>query len=407
MTSQVKFTGLFYIFLTFALSIPSQKVRSQSDPLNSNYLIENGVSPEVLDLAANTTLLDAKFVQRVELVITQPNGETETYELGFIYDPQFEYGLDLRVISSGLSKKETKFLKTYIEKSHSFSRLSERNLYDESTLKVIDQEGTSVVLEYMYQKRNIDPYLKHIKRLKGTIYFENQKLNKIVLQNFKPLKSKISDYERTVYFERAIPGGGHIPVRITETFNQTTNNGMVRYQLTSTSEEITTFDDQMQTWAGKEQSDWQFELESVDTLSVKLGWFLPLLGKPATKLGYKLPRPIGLNIFMHYQTQLMQFTDLQVGINDEDLVSFGDFFALENSSVDQNTFVNMAKVDVWILPFLNIMGIYGQGDNSIDGQLFLDEEFRQALIDYGWLVDLDPNSIPEAIDIVTKVSSRM
>ena len=110
---------------------------------------------------------------------------------------------------------------------------------------------------------------------------------------------------------------------------------------------------------------------------------------------------------MHYQTQLMQFTDLQVGINDEDLVSFGDFFALENSSVDQNTFVNMAKVDVWILPFLNIMGIYGQGDNSIDGQLFLDEEFRQALIDYGWLVDLDPNSIPEAIDIVTKVSSRM
>ena len=378
----------------------------QTDPLNSNYLIENGVSPGVLDVAANTTLLDAKMSQYVSLESKGPeDSDFKKQDLEFIYDPEFKDGLDLRVVSQGLTKKENKYLTKYIEKSHSFSRLSRRNLYDESTLKVLEENGDEVILEFFYDKRDVDPYLKSIKRMKGNIYFQGGELVKVVLKNYKPLSKGIENYAREVYFDRNKTSGGHVPSKVVERFSRKEKDGVYEYVITSIAHSIETFEGQELSWEGKENVKSPFESEEVDTLDVQLGWFLPLFGKPATKLGYKLPRPIGVNIFAHFQDQSSQFTGIAIGMNDEDLVSFNDLFDLDQATIRATGSVTMAKVDVWLFPFLNVMALAGTGKNRIQGNWPLDEDVKQGLADYGWLIGLDPENIPDAITLDDEIDS--
>lgn len=142
-----------------------------------------------------------------------------------------------------------------------------------------------------------------------------------------------------------------------------------------------------------------------DTISVGLGGKLPLLGKPATKLGYSLPRPIGINIFSHNQLQNMQFTDLSVSVDDSRFISLGDFLDLENSSVDQYTSILMIKGDVWVFPFLNVMGIFGKGENNVNGALGINEDLVEAMKKYGWLIGIDPEDVPESIPFNSTINS--
>ncbi len=144
-----------------------------------------------------------------------------------------------------------------------------------------------------------------------------------------------------------------------------------------------------------------------DTISVKLGWVLPLLGKPATKLGYSLPRPIGLDVFMHYQDQTMQFTGLSIAMNDEELVPFDGLFDIDNSTISAISSVTAVKADVWLLPFLNVMAIVGNGRNEIYGNWPLNEDFKQGLADYGWLLDIDPEDIPDGVTLAGNLESVM
>lgn len=97
----------------------------------------------------------------------------------------------------------------------------------------------------------------------------------------------------------------------------------------------------------------------------------------------------------------MEFTDLQVGVDGGDLESFADLFALSESSVEQATYVSMIKADVWILPFLNVMGIYGSGENTVNGELIVNQELKDLLI----LLGAQEQFIPDALGINTKVNS--
>ena len=60
--------------------------------------------------------------------------------------------MDIRIVVDGnnVTKEDKKFLTKLIERNHSFSRMSRNYLYDESTLKVIKNEGDEIVLEYYY-----------------------------------------------------------------------------------------------------------------------------------------------------------------------------------------------------------------------------------------------------------------
>jgi hypothetical protein len=52
-----------------------------------------------------------------------------------------------------------------------------------------------------------------------------------------------------------------------------------------------------------------------DIITVGLGGTPPFLGKEATKMGYKLPRPVGLDFFVYAHDQQINIVALQVGFD--------------------------------------------------------------------------------------------
>lgn len=392
------------LFFGFSMHIYGQT----EQPINSNYLFEYGVSPRVLDIAASDLLQDGSFSQDVIIEVNDGN-TVEEFKINVIYDPTYEEGMDVRVIfePAAVSKSEKKELMKIVEKSHQFSRMSRNYLADESTLKMIKDQDGEVILEYYYQKNDIEPYLKGIKRLKGNVVFKDGELDRVVLTNFKPLKDQVKKMERVVYFEKSIETGGYLKTYSEDTYTQVKRGEEIIYTMKTTTIDYYSEDYKELTWKGKAEIIPFFDDVVTDTLSVKLGWFLPLLGKPATKLGYSLPRPIGLNMFTHFQDQTMQFTGISIAKNDEDFVSLNDAFDLDNSTIRASGYVAMIKADVWILPFLNIMAIAGKGENTIEGNWPLDPELKQALIDIGGLIGVDPEDIPDGIELGGNLDSNM
>jgi len=372
------------------------------DPINSNYLIAHGVSPRVLDAAASIFMQDGKFRNDVQITINK-EGFVKDYHVELIYDPAYKAGMDIRIVnhSQNLNKKEKKKLSKYIEASHYFSRMSRSYLYDESSLKVIKNEDGNVVFEFYYQDKDIDPYLKSIKRVKGEIYFENGVLKKVVLNNTKPLKHNFDRFTRTVYYSKT-NDGGYIVSSVEE--NSQSTKKKISYKLVSKTIDYTTESNKKLVWNNKKEVP--AYTKTNDTIDVKLGGVLPFLGKEATKIGYKLPRPIGVAGFTYIHSQLMEFTGLAVSLDDNQMVDLQNLFMLDESTVTQTTNMTMAKADVWIFPFLNIGAIVGGGENKLDGELVINEELRDFINDLpGYIIEI-PN-IPRAIPINMKITSEI
>ena len=86
--------------------------------------------------------------------------------------------------------------------------------------------------------------------------------------------------------------------------------------------------------------------------------FFPIWGEDVIKAGFDLPYPIGININAVYIGQPITIDHLQVGIGDFPMqpVEFVEFDNAQSSVASSNL-----RTDLWILPFINVYGIYGQG----------------------------------------------
>lgn len=83
---------------------------------------------------------------------------------------------------------------------------------------------------------------------------------------------------------------------------------------------------------------------------------LPFLGDLARKHGIELPLPFGAGIVYYYLDRDITVTDLRVGRNGAVPTSVSDFAQLSTTSKVNN--LNL-KLDVWLLPFLNVYAIAG------------------------------------------------
>ncbi len=400
--STKRIATIVLVIVTFL--IHKDAYAQDSQPINSNYLIENGISPRVLDAAASSYMQDGSFSENVIIKVDKAGVQKE-YHVILFYDPNYHDGMDIRAInkSSELDKKELKTLKKYIEKSHFFSRMSENYLYDETTLKSIRVNGSERVLEFYYKKTDVNPYLKYIKRIKGEIYITNGDLEKVVLTNYKPLQHKIVNYKKEVFYAKA-KGGGHIITSVTEKITIEKGGEKTEIEISTNTLDYSNQNNKSISWEGKE-GDFPITDEG-DFISVDLGGTLPFLGKEATKMGYKLPRPIGVDVFIYAHDQQMDFTALQVGFDGGKMVNLENLFVLDESTVNQTTYMPLAKFDVWLFPFLNIMAIVGGGQNRLDGELVINKDLRDFINDLpGFIIDI-PN-VPNAIPIKTDITSEV
>jgi hypothetical protein len=84
---------------------------------------------------------------------------------------------------------------------------------------------------------------------------------------------------------------------------------------------------------------------------------LPFYGQQVIDKGYDLPLPWGVSLFYSDTFQGMDISDLEVSLQDDKPLRPIEFASLnDNSSSSQSPQV---KVDVWVLPFLNVFAALG------------------------------------------------
>jgi hypothetical protein len=88
---------------------------------------------------------------------------------------------------------------------------------------------------------------------------------------------------------------------------------------------------------------------------------LPFLGEAARERGYELPLTYGAGGVYYYLSRAIEVSDVRVGRNGATPESVSDFAQLASSSEVDN--VNV-KLDVWILPFLNVYAIAGYASSE-------------------------------------------
>jgi hypothetical protein len=91
-------------------------------------------------------------------------------------------------------------------------------------------------------------------------------------------------------------------------------------------------------------------------------YMLPIWGKKVTELGFKLPYPAGLNINYLWQESELVIEDLSIGFNGGPMQSLDEVVRF-NKAVSEAKAFNL-RPDVWVLPFLNVYGIFATGEPS-------------------------------------------
>jgi hypothetical protein len=97
-------------------------------------------------------------------------------------------------------------------------------------------------------------------------------------------------------------------------------------------------------------------------------FILPIMGSKVHNLGFKLPFPMGVMINALAVKQDLTLTNLKVGFNESDWIELDDVVTFDKISSQAATF--NARFDLWVLPFLNVYGIFGRtADADIDVNL--------------------------------------
>lgn len=96
-------------------------------------------------------------------------------------------------------------------------------------------------------------------------------------------------------------------------------------------------------------------------------YIFPALGQKVYEKGFDIPYPVGLMANSIWMRQDIVFTNFQLGFQNEnndipltdvDFIKFG-----KNSNDSQNYTV---RPDIWVLPFLNVYGLFGFGSSTTD-----------------------------------------
>jgi hypothetical protein len=98
--------------------------------------------------------------------------------------------------------------------------------------------------------------------------------------------------------------------------------------------------------------------------------FLPLLAEEAYKRGIELPLPFGAGLVYYHLDRDIAISDVRIGANGAPPASVSQFAHLASNSNVENL---NAKLDAWLLPFVNLYAIVGyvwnESDTRIDVEL--------------------------------------
>ncbi len=100
-----------------------------------------------------------------------------------------------------------------------------------------------------------------------------------------------------------------------------------------------------------------------DSLLARYHQIFPIGGRQALERGYDLPAPLGFNLGFFSMAQDIEITNLAIGFNGAPQPV--DFITFEGASARVDNY--NARVDLWVLPVLNVyvIGGYGSGRTNV------------------------------------------
>jgi len=91
---------------------------------------------------------------------------------------------------------------------------------------------------------------------------------------------------------------------------------------------------------------------------------LPILGAKATKAGYDLPYSAGFSAQYFWQESDLIIDNLNVGFNNGPMYNLDGLVRFDKAFATASAFT--VRPDIWLLPFLNIYGIFGKAQASTE-----------------------------------------
>ena len=122
-------------------------------------------------------------------------------------------------------------------------------------------------------------------------------------------------------------------------------------------------------------SDYDFDTTRID--STEYNYILPILGEKTHALGFDLPRPLGFSVQYIWQQSNILISDVSVGFNSSELINVDELINFNETTSSTQGF--NFRPDLWILPFLNIYGIFA----TANSQTFVDVSVGIPNIDGG------------------------
>lgn len=94
----------------------------------------------------------------------------------------------------------------------------------------------------------------------------------------------------------------------------------------------------------------------------KYPYALPIWGEKVAQKGYKLPYSAGVSVNYFWQESEIVISNLEVGFNHGPLHNVDEIIRFDKSTVEAGALT--IRPDIWLLPFLNIYGIFGKANTS-------------------------------------------
>lgn len=365
-------TAKFALFLVAALSVSSYTYSEGSLPphYNSNILVENGISPEILDMPLRFISQGVKARMDVNITITDSaSGEQlSTQDFEFIVDPFGPAGAD----SYFLYPKGSEFIYKKRRAKHwledymgmHFVSPDATHLYDENSITLLKDDPKHTIIGFTYNKSLLYAETSDFRFSNGELHIIDGKPAFIELVNDRPYKSAGFSVQSSImrmYLSRVADNRGYLTNKLVTI--ESMKDG-TRHETTALVTSYTDISGNPVELKDGPLPISQFADTEMESIRVKVERTLPFFGKEVRKMGYRLPKPIGVQIFAHSQTEDMEFTDFN--LNGENL---NDFIDPNGSSTENRTDIVAARTDIWILPFMSINAILGKAQTTSDIKL--------------------------------------
>ena len=369
---------IFYS-LIFILTVHVVSSQNNSKLPNSSYLSENKLSVKLFNTLVNPMYQEETvFSGKIHYEIREGSSDIN-YSLGFYYDPFYEYGLSFQVIVDDPKVYELESKKSIMKrlsKNHEkFKKMKDLNVLDEEDVYLISDAGNEVILGFQFDKDALPSPYKYMASWEGKVYLKNDVVERIELNLIKPDRINgvdVVEGKITGYFIK-LKSGGYLLTKMNDYLKGTKKNVPVEISEILEVEDYPKIDKNEFT-ADQFNGTFEITTTSVDTLKVKMERSLPFLGNAARKAGYELPLPFGVDVFTHFQEEVLGLEE--VAVNGIDLTD-----GLKDGKSNANTTTNLLAVkgDVWVLPFLNFTVIGGYINGKTDVSLVLTDEMKELL----------------------------